>query len=82
MVYGEDEIAYQIGETTEILSGGQLCATPHCVRVFRLFESLFFFESTVYLSNDIVNAGCSVGSYMNTTDTTQFLAFLVASHFT
>ncbi|KAG6428485.1 hypothetical protein SASPL_112737 [Salvia splendens] len=33
VVYGEDEIAYQIGETTEILSGGQLCATPHCVRV-------------------------------------------------
>ncbi|XP_042055390.1 uncharacterized protein LOC121799935 [Salvia splendens] len=32
VVYGEDEIAYQIGETTEILSGGQLCATPHCVR--------------------------------------------------
>ncbi|XP_031094754.1 uncharacterized protein LOC115999119 isoform X2 [Ipomoea triloba] len=30
--YGEDEIAYQIGETTEILSRGQLCATPHCVR--------------------------------------------------
>ncbi|KAL0382910.1 UNVERIFIED_CONTAM: hypothetical protein Scaly_0578300 [Sesamum calycinum] len=32
VVYGEDEIAYQIGETTEILSRGQLCATPHCVR--------------------------------------------------
>ncbi|KAG6431570.1 hypothetical protein SASPL_109649 [Salvia splendens] len=31
VVYGEDEIAYQVGETTEILSGGQLCATPHCV---------------------------------------------------
>lgn len=30
--FGEDEIAYQIGETTEILSGGRLCATPHCVR--------------------------------------------------
>ncbi|XP_016436323.1 uncharacterized protein LOC107762470 [Nicotiana tabacum] len=30
--YGEDEIAYQIGETTEILSSGRLCATPHCVR--------------------------------------------------
>ncbi|KAJ8442372.1 LOW QUALITY PROTEIN: hypothetical protein Cgig2_018628 [Carnegiea gigantea] len=30
--YGEDEIAYQIGETTEILSGGYLHATPHCVR--------------------------------------------------
>ncbi|CAI0625934.1 unnamed protein product, partial [Linum tenue] len=33
VVYGEDELAYQIGETTEILSGGYLCATPHCVRV-------------------------------------------------
>ncbi|XP_011648664.1 uncharacterized protein LOC101206989 isoform X1 [Cucumis sativus] len=30
--YGENEIAYQIGETTEILSRGYLCATPHCVR--------------------------------------------------
>ncbi|XP_052183170.1 uncharacterized protein LOC127795490 isoform X12 [Diospyros lotus] len=32
VVFGEDEIAYQIGETTEILSRGCLCATPHCVR--------------------------------------------------
>lgn len=40
VVYGENEIAYQIGETTEILSRGHLCATPHCVRV------LFF----IYLS--------------------------------
>ncbi|CAI0543159.1 unnamed protein product [Linum tenue] len=32
VIYGEDELAYQIGETTEILSGGYLCATPHCVR--------------------------------------------------
>uniref|UniRef100_A0A7N0TC31 Non-haem dioxygenase N-terminal domain-containing protein n=1 Tax=Kalanchoe fedtschenkoi TaxID=63787 RepID=A0A7N0TC31_KALFE len=32
VVYGEDDIAYQIGETTQILSGGYLCATPHCVR--------------------------------------------------
>ncbi|XP_024961054.1 uncharacterized protein LOC112501608 isoform X1 [Cynara cardunculus var. scolymus] len=32
VVYGEDEIAYQIGNITEILSGGRLCATPHCVR--------------------------------------------------
>ncbi|KAI5680605.1 hypothetical protein M9H77_01832 [Catharanthus roseus] len=32
VVYGEEEIAYQIGETTEVLSRGQLCATPHCVR--------------------------------------------------
>ncbi|KAJ0232251.1 2-oxoglutarate [Hirschfeldia incana] len=32
VVYGEDEIAYQIGETTSILSRGYLCATPHCVR--------------------------------------------------
>ena len=33
VVYGKDDIAYQIGETTEILSGGHLCATPHCVQV-------------------------------------------------
>ncbi|CAK7334888.1 unnamed protein product [Dovyalis caffra] len=32
VVFGEDEIAYQIGETTEIMSRGYLCATPHCVR--------------------------------------------------
>ncbi|CAL5443122.1 unnamed protein product [Camellia sinensis] len=32
VVFGEDEIAYQVGETTEILSRGHLCATPHCVR--------------------------------------------------
>ncbi|KAG5007991.1 hypothetical protein JHK85_026533 [Glycine max] len=32
VVYGKDDIAYQIGETTEILSGGYLCATPHCVQ--------------------------------------------------
>ncbi|XP_074273870.1 uncharacterized protein LOC141597342 isoform X2 [Silene latifolia] len=32
VVFGQDEIAYQIGETTEILSGGYLHATPHCVR--------------------------------------------------
>jgi isopenicillin N synthase-like dioxygenase len=31
-VFGQGEIAYQIGETTEILSSGYLCATPHCVR--------------------------------------------------
>ncbi|GJN15166.1 hypothetical protein PR202_gb02059 [Eleusine coracana subsp. coracana] len=31
-VFEEDELAYQIGETTEILSGGHLCATPHCVQ--------------------------------------------------
>ncbi|XP_049390615.1 uncharacterized protein LOC125855022 isoform X2 [Solanum stenotomum] len=33
--YGVDEIAYQIGETTEILSSGRLCATPHCVQAPR-----------------------------------------------
>ncbi|KAJ7956597.1 2-oxoglutarate (2OG) and Fe(II)-dependent oxygenase superfamily protein [Quillaja saponaria] len=32
VVYAEDDIAYQIGETTEILSGSYLCATPHCVK--------------------------------------------------
>ncbi|KAK6941558.1 Non-hem dioxygenase N-terminal domain [Dillenia turbinata] len=32
VAFGKDEIAYQIGETAEILSGGYLCATPHCVR--------------------------------------------------
>ncbi|KAK6941557.1 hypothetical protein RJ641_026934, partial [Dillenia turbinata] len=32
IVYEEDEIAYLIGESAEILSGGYLSATPHCVR--------------------------------------------------
>ncbi|KAH7686590.1 Isopenicillin N synthase-like protein [Dioscorea alata] len=32
VVFGEDNLAYQIGETTEILTRGLLCATPHCVR--------------------------------------------------
>ncbi|EMS56579.1 hypothetical protein TRIUR3_15077 [Triticum urartu] len=32
VTFGEDELAYQIGETTEILSRGRLCATPHCVQ--------------------------------------------------
>ncbi|GAV82063.1 2OG-FeII_Oxy domain-containing protein/DIOX_N domain-containing protein [Cephalotus follicularis] len=32
VVFEENDIAYQIGETTEILSRGYLCATPHCVR--------------------------------------------------
>uniref|UniRef100_A0A6N2N4R8 Isopenicillin N synthase-like Fe(2+) 2OG dioxygenase domain-containing protein n=1 Tax=Salix viminalis TaxID=40686 RepID=A0A6N2N4R8_SALVM len=32
VVFGEGEIAYQIGETTEILSRGYLCATPHSVQ--------------------------------------------------
>ncbi|KAJ6802547.1 uncharacterized protein M6B38_192115 [Iris pallida] len=35
VVFGEDELAFQIGETTEILSGGLLCATPHCVQAPR-----------------------------------------------
>lgn len=32
-MYKENEIAYQIGNITEILSRGRLCATPHCVCV-------------------------------------------------
>lgn len=34
--FGEDELVYQIGDTTEILSGGRLRATPHCVRAPRM----------------------------------------------
>ncbi|PKA51090.1 hypothetical protein AXF42_Ash010530 [Apostasia shenzhenica] len=30
--FGEEDLAFQIGEITEILSQGHLCATPHCVR--------------------------------------------------
>ncbi|RVW47531.1 hypothetical protein CK203_013374 [Vitis vinifera] len=43
VVFGEDEIAYQIGETAEILSRGYLCATPHCVRV--LSDNPFVYPS-------------------------------------
>eukprot|EP00262_Sarcandra_glabra_P008339 TRINITY_DN21786_c0_g1_i1.p1 TRINITY_DN21786_c0_g1~~TRINITY_DN21786_c0_g1_i1.p1 ORF type:complete len:397 (-),score=53.37 TRINITY_DN21786_c0_g1_i1:449-1516(-) len=32
VVFGDDEIAYQVGETAEILGRGRLCATPHCVQ--------------------------------------------------
>ncbi|GAB2300393.1 hypothetical protein Dimus_034435 [Dionaea muscipula] len=49
VVYGEDEIAYQIGETTEILSGGYLCATPHCVRAPRGEEAHGLERSTFAL---------------------------------
>ncbi|KAL9261688.1 hypothetical protein AKJ16_DCAP08227 [Drosera capensis] len=49
VVYGEDEIAYQIGETTEILSGGYLCATPHCVRAARGEEASGLERSTFAL---------------------------------
>lgn len=37
VVFGADDIAYQIGETAEILSGGTLRATPHCVQVINFF---------------------------------------------
>lgn len=30
--WDEDMIAYQIGESAQIHSGGELMATPHCVR--------------------------------------------------
>ncbi|XP_020105822.1 uncharacterized protein LOC109722263 isoform X3 [Ananas comosus] len=47
VVYEAEELAYQIGETTEILSRGRLCATPHCVQApngenaFRVERSTF-----------------------------------------
>ncbi|XP_026411456.1 uncharacterized protein LOC113306759 isoform X2 [Papaver somniferum] len=45
--FGEDEIAYQIGETTEILSRGSLCTAPHCVRFKRMSgtgDTVMFFQ--------------------------------------
>ncbi|XP_020253685.1 uncharacterized protein LOC109830729 isoform X2 [Asparagus officinalis] len=39
VVFGEDELAYQIGDTLEIISGRRLCATPHCVRAPSLEEA-------------------------------------------
>ncbi|KAG4966746.1 hypothetical protein JHK87_032397 [Glycine soja] len=49
VVYGKDDIAYQIGETTEILSGGYLCATPHCVQAPKGEESSGIERSTFAL---------------------------------
>ncbi|KAK7263898.1 hypothetical protein RJT34_31497 [Clitoria ternatea] len=49
VVYGKDEIAYQIGETAEILSGGYLCATPHCVQAPKGEESSGMERSTFAL---------------------------------
>ncbi|XP_077212064.1 uncharacterized protein LOC143858755 [Tasmannia lanceolata] len=49
VVFGEDEIAYQIGETTEILSGGLLCATPHCVQAPKGEKTLGVERSTFAL---------------------------------
>jgi len=34
-IYGEHDIAYQVGEATEILSKGLFHATPHCVKTPR-----------------------------------------------
>ncbi|KAH7511881.1 uncharacterized protein LOC107431865 isoform X2 [Ziziphus jujuba] len=49
VVFGEDEIAYQIGETTEILSRGYLCATPHCVQAPKEEEASGIERSTFAL---------------------------------
>ncbi|KAL6331086.1 hypothetical protein AAG906_009514 [Vitis piasezkii] len=49
VVFGEDEIAYQIGETAEILSRGYLCATPHCVRAPKREEASGVERSTFAL---------------------------------
>ncbi|MBA0867748.1 hypothetical protein Goshw_003589 [Gossypium schwendimanii] len=47
--FGENEIAYQIGETTEILSQGYLCATPHGVRAPKGKEASVVDRSTFAL---------------------------------
>ncbi|XP_038695488.1 uncharacterized protein LOC119992769 [Tripterygium wilfordii] len=49
VVFGEDEIAYQVGETSEILSSGYLCATPHCVRAPKGKEASCLDRSTFAL---------------------------------
>lgn len=49
VVYGADDIAYQIGETAEILSGGILRATPHCVQAPKGEESSGVERSTFAL---------------------------------
>ncbi|XP_058111616.1 uncharacterized protein LOC131254917 isoform X3 [Magnolia sinica] len=49
VIFGEDEIAYQIGETSEILSRGRLCATPHCVQAPKGEKALGVERSTFVL---------------------------------
>ncbi|KAK1265202.1 hypothetical protein QJS04_geneDACA023822 [Acorus gramineus] len=49
VVFQENEIAYQIGETTEILSSGLLCATPHCVQAPKGEKALGVERSTFAL---------------------------------
>ncbi|XP_038974650.1 uncharacterized protein LOC103697875 isoform X3 [Phoenix dactylifera] len=49
VVFGEDELAYQIGETTEVLSKGRLCATPHCVQESRFTLSFVIYSLTIHL---------------------------------
>lgn len=47
--FGEDELAYQIGEAAEILSGGRLCATPHYVQAPSGEEAIGVVRSTFAL---------------------------------
>nr|GMD99586.1 Iron/ascorbate oxidoreductase [Ipomoea batatas] len=47
--YGEDEIAYMVGETSEILSRHLLCATPHCVQAPKGAEASAVGRSTFAL---------------------------------
>ncbi|XP_031123952.1 uncharacterized protein LOC116026724 isoform X1 [Ipomoea triloba] len=47
--YGEDEIAYMAGETSEILSRHLLCATPHCVQAPKGAEASAVGRSTFAL---------------------------------
>ncbi|KAI0493874.1 hypothetical protein KFK09_024000 [Dendrobium nobile] len=48
-VFAEDDLAYQIGEITEILSQGHLCATPHSVQAPKGEESIGVERSTFAL---------------------------------
>ncbi|XP_078428104.1 2-oxoglutarate (2OG) and Fe(II)-dependent oxygenase superfamily protein isoform X2 [Wolffia australiana] len=48
-VVKEDQVAYQIGETTEILSKGHLCVTPHCVKAPEGDEAIGVERSTFAL---------------------------------
>ncbi|KAG6488012.1 hypothetical protein ZIOFF_056770 [Zingiber officinale] len=49
VVFEEDELAYQIGETAEILAGRCLCATPHCVQAPNSEKALGVARSTFAL---------------------------------
>lgn len=91
VVFREDEIAYQIGETTEILSRSYLCATPHCVRVLSIIHFVFREDfgkfspyhayTVIKLTQNNVNLICLVRSYFVLKSTLDVDVIFVMSKF-